>query len=280
MKRNPSIHIREDHLKMILLDVLNVDITDKQVKEILIKAKKYALNNRKLLASNAKTTQKAGKLAIAKLSDVEKFARILLLIRRQLKHRGIGQLRPGDSYWLMLKGITKNALEFSKEFSLSKPKAFKAYIEIGMSKMQKFSVNKLVNMYPIICEVYEANDEILKDSNKQSTEIGYDLYRRILIDKTGNSFDYKSIPEKYVYFVKAAEVARRLKTPIKTYIMAQFVGMSWRNAVPDPAQLVGPKAEERLNKYQFESNDKVVEKKAETIIDKDTVNFLKNLRNL
>ena len=41
------------------------------------------------------------------------------------------------------------------------------------------------------------------------------------------------------------------------YIKAQFASFEWRDGVPDPIQMVGDKALERLNKYLYQNNIQV-----------------------
>ena len=60
-----------------------------------------------------------------------------------------------------------------------------------------------------------------------------------------------------MYFIKVREEAKKIGISPDIYVKAQFHGFEWRDGIPDPVQLVGTKAIDRLNKYLFEKNIKV-----------------------
>ena len=119
--------------------------------------------------------------------------------------------------------------------------------------MTRFNLNKFNSIHQRICEVYGANLEISKDLTPGETFKVKLEYEKLLGEK-GRVIDFKTIPEKYVWFIKAKEECHRLNVPIEHYIKAQFWGLEWCNGIPDPIQLVGNKAIDRLNKYLSEFN--------------------------
>lgn len=262
--RNPSIHIKESDLITVLQGVLckNPNKNYKELaKEILVKAKSYSVNARGVYSSNDKVEKKVIKMRLSARSDTAIFAQLLLLLRRQAKHRGLTLIQPGEPEWFNLKEASKLATEFCNEFQISLKEGYKEYIKIGLSKMKNFSVNKFKTIHAHICNEYEAIQEIARDPTPQETLKCHSIYMGIIGDKIGFTHGYQNIPIKYRYFVKAKEEAKKLGVTLSFYIKAQFQGLEWASAIPDPSQLVGITALERLQKYAFENNQVLGEKR-------------------
>lgn len=233
------------------------------------RGKSYTANARGVYASNNKIEKKVEKLKLAARSDTAIFANILLLTRRQLKHRGIFLIKPGDKDWLDLKTACVLATEFCNEFQMSAKMGYKKYLDIALPMMKNFSLFKFKSMHPSICNKYEATQIIEQDKTPQQTKDCHDIYLANISERIGYSQGYESIPEKYRYFIEAKQEAKKFGVSNKVYITAQFAGFEWANTVPDPAQLVGTKALDRLQKYAYENNIKLGSK------EKPKVNFKK-----
>lgn len=216
------------------------------------KAKSYSVNSRGVRVSNDKLEKKVIKMKLAGRSNTAMFAQILLLVRRQMKHRGISLIRVGDNDWLNLKESCKLATEFCNEFQIPIKEGYRTYVTLGLKKMKNFSIYKFKTLHAAICNEYEAIQVINQDKYPQSTEDCHNIYLSNISDKTGYSQGYKDFPEKFQYFVKASEEAKKMGVSNKIYIAAQFQGFEWNNSVPDPTQLVGPKSIARLQRYAFE----------------------------
>jgi hypothetical protein len=236
------------------------------IKTLLDKAKSLSVSSRSVYASNNKLEKKVEKLKLASRSDAGKFAQALLLIRRKFKHRGIQLIGPNDTEWLILKDICVGATEFCNEFGFKLELGYREYITIAMGMMKNFSLNKFKALHGPICNKYEALQEIQRDKSPERTAKAHDIYVATISNKVGYATGFTDIPEKFIYFGRAVDEAKRIGVDIGTYIKAQFAGMDWRGGIPDPMQLVGDKALQRVQQYCYEHNIKMGNKR-ETGID-------------
>jgi len=253
--REPSIHITKSVLNSILssLGPNSEDLTD----TIFRLAKTHSINTRTITVSNERMEEKAMKIMKAERNDTDVLAQILYSVRKKLKHRGIVPIKAGSKDWGVLKEITSQALDFTNEFGLTRRYGFLRYIEIGLSKMQNFALNKLPSMYEGICERHQAMVEIEKDSDSTMTEEMYKYYCSKIIENTGIHDNLKEIPEKFVWFVRARAEAEKLNLSVKVYMKAQFEGLDFTKGIPHPTQLVGAKAKERVIRHCYKEGIKV-----------------------
>lgn len=264
MIREPSIHITKSKLTGIIEKLVMPMLPESHifeigdlVDEILYLAKEYSINTRTITISNDKMEKKAKALLSASRMDADTLAQLIYTIRKKMKHRGISRIQPGSKDWGMLKGITQDALGFCNEFGLTRRYGFLRYIEIGLSMMQKFMINKFKNLYQGICERHQAIVEIEKDNDKEMTNSMYKFYTQHIIENTGMMDRLDEIPEKYVWFVRGREEAEKMNISVKVYIKAQFKGLDFSKGIPHPIQLVGPKAIDRVIRYCYKEGIKV-----------------------
>jgi len=224
---------------------------------IMGKAKVHSLNSRSVYVSNEKLLKKAEKVKLASRSDTGMFAQQLLLMRRKAKHRGLRLMKPGDTDWFNIKEVTKMATEFSNEFSMPTKIGYREYIQLGLGMMKNFSVFKFKSIHSAICNKYEAIQEIEQDKSPEDTKKIHDFYIAIISEKVGYTQSYINQPEKYIYFIKAKEEARSIGISYKEYIKAQFGAFEWKSGIPDPMQLTGVKARDRVQRYAFENGIKI-----------------------
>lgn len=263
MGRIPSLHILESDL-ITLLEEIDDSFKDvgehelysfKEVaRRLCERGKSYTCNARGVYASNDKVEKKVIKMQLATRNDASIFAQLLLLIRRQMKHRGITLIQPGQAEWFNLKEICKLATEFCQEFQIGIKEGYKEYLKIGLGKMKNFSLNKFKSIHSAICNHYEAMQVIEQDPTPIETKTCHDIYMGIISDKIGFSHGYEDAPEKYKHFVEAKQEAKKYGVSLKVYIKSQFEGFEWNNSVPDPTQLTGSKSIDRLQKYAFQNN--------------------------
>lgn len=227
---------------------------------IMQKGKSYAAVSRGVKVSNDKLEKKVIKMKLAGRSNTAMFAQILSLVRQKLKHRGITMIKVGDPDWLNIKEACKLATDFCNEFQLDIKTGYGLYLTMGMNKMKNFSVFKFRTLHSAICNEYEAIQVIERDQTPNKTEECHSIYLANISQRIGFSQGYKDNPEKYQYFVRAKEDAQKYKVSLRVYISAQFQGFDWNNSVPDPAQLVGTKSIDRLQKYAFENNIQIGKK--------------------
>jgi hypothetical protein len=260
--REPSLHCSRSNLIKILEQVdlkkhAHRESIEDLVNELLITGSKYSLTNRKILANTQKLAKKVDKLVVSTLEDARLFSRTLLLVRRSLKHRGITPIKESSKDWLILKEVTQLALNFSNDFNLPKLEGFGVYLKIALNRMRGFALAKFNSMHPLICSEYEAKLRIDKDVHRNDTRKAHDIFNNILLEKTGQGFDYTVLPEKYQYFIDVVDEAKRLKVSTSDYIKAQFAAFDWKSAVPEVTAMVGPKAEERLIKYKYAHKEEI-----------------------
>ena len=255
MKRQPSLHITEDNLVLILkeLGIRHKDYTLALLaKTIATKAKTFSMPNRKVSITTEKLKKDISKLTKSNRDDAVLFSKVLVMERRKANHRSIQQIKPGSPEWKNIKDITATAVQFCEEFDLDRLKGFSIYIGICLTRIKKFSVNKLISMYPVVAEVYQANLVLESDTDPIETKKAHDIYNQVIIDKTGMAYDYSKDPVNYQYFVKVKDRAKELGISSSIYIKAQFHALEWIRGVPQPIQLTGDKADDRVRKYLYE----------------------------
>lgn len=261
--RSPSLHIFEKDLVKIFkqLDIYDVNMSYKKLAhEILLHSKKYSLTKRIILINNEKLKKKTGRLVLSEIKSAAYFSKLAYLIRKQKKHRGINITKVGSRDWINVKEVTKLAIDFCNDFDLGIEKGFKIYIDIGLNKMKKFSWLKFNNLHQSISIEYESRLEIEDDESPKETKQACDVYERILLEGSGITFNYITLPEKYKYFIEVKKIVKNLGISINDYIKAQFAALEWVGAIPDPSQLVGDKAISRVQDYLMKNKPKSKEK--------------------
>lgn len=257
MNRQPSIHIIEKDIALVLQKLFesNNIVTKlnytKLARQFCSISRPYSIVNRTVNISNDRIEKKALKLLSSSRLDSDIFANLLYHYRKSLKHRGITPIRPGSKEWDSLKFITSQAISFCNDFNLEKKEGFMTYIKLGLQKMKKYSLYKFNNLHEGICNTYEAMKELQLDEDPTTTLALYKYYTGYIARKTGVVNDYEKNLEKYVCFKRVREESEKLGVSGYDYIKAQFYGLDFTGGIPDPLQLVGEKAIERLNKFLF-----------------------------
>jgi hypothetical protein len=295
--RKPSLHITEELLakvledlfggdtfhsirdlrtkKVIILGKLEIEInkgdneskllnSKKLARSILTLGKRYTPTNRKLFLNNTKTEKKASKIVASDSKDALLFSNLLTMLRKQMKHRGVMVIDMGSKDWPQIKTITALASDFCEEFELDKKPGFTEYIKLAINKMGKWGLNKFPYLHEAICIDYQAIQKIRKDPKPGATKRLFEIYDTEVYSKTGIREDLEKNPQKYQYFVDARQLADSLGITYEIYIKAQFEGLAWANGIPEPTQLVGDKATNRLNKYLYQNKIKVASKEEPT----------------
>lgn len=242
-------------LKGVFREYLHPGELESITKQVVIRAKTKSLSSRLIVVTNDKLLKQSEKVKLARRDDASIFAQQLLLIRRKYKHRGIQLINPGDVQWLQIKEVCKLATEFCNEFQIALKEGYRIYCEMGIQLMKNYSLARFKNLHATIYQRYECMVEIQEDKWPQTTELIYSYYLKKVNEKIGwVSNNFKEDPTKYVYFVRVRKEAQQLNLKPQTYIDAQFAGLEWANAIPDPSQMIGLKATERLMKYCYEND--------------------------
>ena len=261
--RDPGIHLSKSQLRLVInrnvVDKFHLlqPLADKIVSELMVEGRQHGLTHRSVVISQERFEKKITKMVSSNIGDANLFANLLLNYRRKLKHRGLQQIKASTPEWAMIKTLTTNANNFCREFGFEKRDGYLKYMKWGIQKISKFSLQKLIAVDQAIYETAEAKLELQEDTEPGITEKVYQYYINIILSKTGMPLNYKEIPEKYVFFWRIRKKCRELGLDYHIYIDAQFAGLEYREGIPDPIQLMGDKANNRLAKYMFEKGIKI-----------------------
>jgi hypothetical protein len=260
MKRDPSIHIKLSDFEDILLKVLPFTLP-KDIpgiaRAILKLSRPHAVNTRMISVTTERLEKKVNKILTSTTKDADLMARMIYAARIRAKHRGVQQIKPSTRDWGMVKEIANLANAFCMDFNMGKKEGYLRYIELAAQKMKSFNISRISSMHESICRTHEALFEIAKDPYPEFTEQVHQYYRVKVAKKTGIINNFRGEPDKYVFFVRASALIKQLTVPIIHFIDAQFEAMEYRNSMPEPAQLIGQKAKERLNKYLYERSIRI-----------------------
>ena len=282
MRRQPAIHINKTHLALVLKQLLvKENYSEKHINKLAGRmmgiAKQYSISTRSLVIDKAKLLKSTSRVVLSTRDDAGSFAQLLLTIRRQRHHKGIALIKPGSRDWLQIKEIAKLAIDFCNDFDILREAGFKIYINLALDKMVKYSLMKFNGIHQSICEDYQALQIIQEDITPTETNKVKDIYEKYLGEK-GIQRDYSKSPDKYVYFIKVKEECNKIHVSYNDYIKSQFVGLEWCNGIPDPAQLVGPKATDRLNRYLVTHNIKPAQQQRNNKVQEATQKLLNKWR--
>lgn len=254
--KDPSLHITESDLVKVLGEVFGINQYQKgQARRILKAARPYSIPGRSVVSSSDRIEKKVHRMIASSTGDADLMARMLVAVRRQLKHKGVQQVKPASRDWDIIKAMAEQATDFCNDFEITnKREGYIAYLKAGIAKMQQFSLRKYPNLYQAICTYHQAITIIDDDEDKGATQVIHKYYLTKVGTKTGFVNSYKDRPEKYMAFVEVRKYCKYLGIRPEIYIDAQFDSLAKFDALPDPLQLIGQKAKERLNKYMYENN--------------------------
>lgn len=258
--REPSIHITESNLELVIdniKDFHNIGkLSSKELAKLLVtKAKSKSCNSRVIIVTNDRLEKKTQKILKSSKEDANLLATLIYMVRKKKKHRGITKMTQDHREWGRLKDLTEVCIQFCNDFELEKKQGFIKYLELGFNKITSTRnyITKLVNMGETIATEYEALQTIIDDTCREESKEIHDYYVSIISQRTGIVETFENKPTKYLNFLKVRELTDELDIPSEIFIDAQFESLAWADSYPDPNQLVGDKAMERLNKYLFEN---------------------------
>lgn len=276
MKRQPSIHITEKNLIVILQRFIPHGV-EGLAEEILVEARRYSCDNRLVNITNEKIDRKVKKLLKSNKGDTGLLSNIIYSIRKKLNRKGIRKIKEGDRDWLKIKELATLTNDFCNDFDLSRREGYILYISTGFNIIKSTSnyLNKLLGMYEKISLTYEAELIIINDKNKSETLHIHNLYVMMITEKTGITNRYENDPIAYTNFVKVKEITNMLNVDFEIYLKSQFDGLAWTDSYPEPSQLISTKSTERLNKYLYKNK---LTTNPESI-KKDLKSILENIKN-
>lgn len=291
MNRQPSIHITQSKLIELLKDHIwdgtdvGEEFAENEAIEIahhlMVQGKPFSLDKRNITP----TTQKAAKEIDRKASNNKmgylELANLILLVRRDMKHKGVKLIDMNSPEYLALKRLTPIIQQFSEDFDMNFKKAATIYLKLGLSKLNSFRnyVGKLCDMSESLSIEYEAKNMIDNDSYKSETLRIHNIYVGTINVMTGINEGYLDNYPKYIAFMRVREICEKYNIKPETYITAQFEGLAWTDNFPEPGQLVTDKAIERLNKYLYTKKIRVENKPGIIKTDKVLSNILNKIKN-
>ena len=282
MARQPSIHITEKQLALVIEKVFGIYSEDanKKSKEILEIAKGQQLTNRKISVSNDKLMKQATKVIKANKSDVDQLNQLIFYIRKTKSKLYIREkFKPDSNDYKQLKELANICNQFCTDFNFNKKEGYTNYLMECIPHISSSLnyVGKLINMAEKVYNAYENQKLVSEDTNPKLTKEIIDYYIKLIIHKTGIPTLNIDNPINYVKFIKVREKIEQLNIGPEDFIDAQFEGLAWTDTYPEPGQLINDKAIERLNKYIYKHNIKVkADEASRDAIMKERLNKLKN----
>jgi len=253
MKREPSLHITKSTLYALIIeysDKLQERIPATDLVEFLMsRGKKYSIYHRSSLEFKSKDKKKIRSITYSTTGAAQMFASLLQSIRKQRKRKGTEIIKEGNKKWSQIKEASELATDFCKTFSLKQREGYIIYINLGMDLMNNYNLLQLNSKHEELCQSYENETLICNDINSDITDEIFNTYVSLVLDKTGMNPDYVELPNKYIYFVKAAEIAKALNISGKNYVVANFELLEWTMGIPEPNQLITPNAKGRVIKW-------------------------------
>jgi len=287
MKREPSLHITESNLIKVLSKLRGYSnynkLDSKELAKLIVQhSKGISCNSRTVVVSNNKLEKKTNKILKSSKKDAQMLSSLIYMVRIRKKHRGVIKIDQDHRDWGKLKDLVNVCIQFCNDFQLDKKSGFTKYLELGFNKISSFRnyIHKLVDMSESIGNEWEAELEIRDDDNPQETAEIHDQYVSTIATRTGITEEFRNKPLKYINFLKVRKVTDKLDIPSDIYIKAQFEGLAWASAYPDPNQLISDKSMDRLNKYLFENKIKVKGKKLNNTKKEDLGSTLQRIKNM
>lgn len=269
MDRDEHLHIR----KSVLTDVLSqIDYSKKMSPNQLADAIMDASKNkgvkdfyRKFLGVKAKTRDKLKRTMDAEVPNVgvEEFNRVLVNFRMAHKNKysraPIRIIKKDDSDYLLLKEVAKMAQDFVTDFDItSKNEGYTEYLEIGYYLMgKKFFLNKYKTYNKKIREIFRAKVDCIMDEDPEGTKQIYAYWQQYMVEYAdlGDLINIEGDYFKYVNLVYAREMADDLKADYEDWVVSQFEGLTFLNAIPEIYQFHGDGAKTRYERYLKDTVD-------------------------
>ena len=265
--RNPSIHITLSDLEKVLRDIPYTERMAANVfaKEILKLCQSYQIRDRYLQVLNAKAPVKKkmskSMAADSKLEEgmLKKFNLMLNAIRQadntNLKLRTI---RSGTNQYTLLKEVALMAQDFSNHFEIKPVEdGYKYFIEIGLSMMKRYGLNKFKSYENKIYDNFESYVKVAQDSDPEVTKEIYEMWASCMAEYA-SVMDVTFVEKddvKYAHFIYARDQAKEMKATVQDWVVAQFEGLAFMNVIPELYQLYGDGAKTRYERYRTSSLD-------------------------
>lgn len=260
MKREPSIHITRTALRKIIKEAFWAmrisQSSDDLVNYLMDRGVHYSLSNRNQLVDIKDAQRKrVERISKSPTDDATLFNKTLNYTRDRLKHRGYTKYTQSHRDWEFIVELTGLANNFCEAYGLSKEKGYRDYIALMFKgRTGAFKIRQMKAFHDTIMQRYECVITINQDENSEATELAHKTYQELVYEATGITLNYKDMPEKYVFFVKVAELSKQMGVSTDKYIMGNFESLAaFSTGIPAPEQLVTNNGKERVIRWLAEN---------------------------
>lgn len=280
--RDPALHITKSNLVKVLQSV-GIKVDESKATEILKRAQPYQIKDRYQLQGNSRQRKKADKLVAAEKENpyTEVFQRLLTAYRQQIGHKFIRAVRESDREYVMLKEVSQSAETFATTFGLQREDGYKKFIQLGLTLMgKKYGLNRFKTYNEKIFFIYENLIVVSKDIDKEGTKQFYSLWKEAMTYYA--AIDPVLTDIEMVNMVYGRQEADECGAKYYDWIIAQFEGLAWLDAIPELSQFYGENAKKRYDKYVATLQKTVEEEKDNLPVKFESeaeAEYYKNLRN-
>lgn len=252
MKRDPILRISRSNLINVLKEVNSKNLLD-SVDDIFMHAQKYQIRDRYFITSTAKKSKNLERTIAAETPIIEKFNLILSSVRIELKHKRVQAISKADSSYTLLKEVAKIAYDFAEDFDIvPREDGYKEFCKLGITMMGRvYALNKFKTYKQSIYEYFDSYTVVVSDTDQEGTLEFYSEWQSAMLEYTGLESqiyidkDYK----KYVHIIYGKQAADSIEAPYRDWIVAQFEGLAFLNAIPELSQFHGENSLKRYEKY-------------------------------
>lgn len=261
MDRDPSIHITKSQFIRIWKSLTGKPLSPDFLDKLFTQARLNSADNRVLNISTKKEGEKAISRTQSSTEDANLLANIVYSFRIKLKHVGVSKIKQNEPQWLHIKDLVPIVNDFCDTYKLTKKSGYQEFISTGFtlfSKTNKPNYQYCVSWFSknsqAIINYYNNTLKLNQDTNPIGTQEIYNLYTNKVLSMVGISNNYKSQPDKYIYFLLAREMADNIGIDYEDFIDAQFEALEFCNGIPNIEDLSNDKANQRLVRYLSKHN--------------------------
>ncbi len=156
--------------------------------------------------------------------------------RIKAKHKGINQIRKGNSQYSLLEDIVMDAMVFCKEFGFTYRQGFFKFLSIA-SDQGWLKLNTLKYKGDKISDLMSVEREILDDSNEEITFRLKNAFSQYNLINYSYPLEDQDNPLTHVHFVRAAKVCVKENVSPSTFINKVGEIWSWTAQPLEPKNL-------------------------------------------
>jgi len=236
--KDPSVNIKMSDLLRIVQQIGWTGTPEGDISKVneIFRLSQDCRINRNFITTDKKTKTKIDNAL--RNTTWDKFQYYLLSKRQEAGHKYIRPIDPTSKQWSILIDVSNDAEEFANLYQISIDEACQRYIEIGLNLIGKnYRLSKFKYYKNKIFDRYRDAKLVMDDPYPQKTKEIYEYY----MNKVNVELDFN------VNYVHASEQCMENGGDVKAWVDAQFDGLQFLGAIPEPYQLHGEGA---LGRYQ------------------------------